>query len=506
MPRRVAQSSQANCSSHAKWLSYTLVTFVTLTIVVMAGTSSAQTASSVRNEVIRALRTGDNQAALLLAQEGLKTAPRDCTILSLRAIALLNLEQPENALESFQQALSNCPGYLPALEGAAQIVYADKKSEARPLLGRILAVQPDNVIAHAMLATILRSEDDCAGALPHFALSSSLFTSRPDLLLSYGACLAYTGDLASALVRYQELLIAKPDDTIRYDVALLQWKTKANDDALTTLAPLLSGERRASVLAFASRIHEDKGDTPQAVALLRESILASPDTVDNYLDFATIAFNHKSFQVGIDMLNVGLKRLPEAARLYVARGVLEVQLSMGDAAIKDFEQAHRLDPKLSFAEDAVGILQSQQHQNEQSLALFESQAKQHPEDPLLQYLLAERLSEGSLEGDSPHLASAIAAAQRAVSLDPAYAAAIDLLAVLFNRAGKPELALAQAEKALALDPNDQSALYQQLMAVRRSADPAKIRAITSRFNEARKANDRRQQNSDRYSLQEVTPP
>jgi len=61
----------------------------------------------------------------------------------------------------------------------------------------------------------------------------------------------------------------------------------------------------------------------------------------------------------------------------VARGVLEAQLSRSDAAVADFEQGHRLDPKLSFAVDAVGIMQSQQHQGEQSLALFEAQAKQH---------------------------------------------------------------------------------------------------------------------------------
>ena len=505
--RKATQGALTNCNSGLPaCLPLRLLKFLAVLVLASAGFSSAQTALSSRSEVIGQLQKGNNQAALLLAEKRLKRTPRDCALLSLQAIALVNLQQPQVALKSFQQALSNCPVYLPALEGAAQIVYAGNRPEARPLLGRILNAQPENVTAHAMLATILRAEGDCLAALPHFASSSGLFNSRPDLLLSYGACLAYTGDLASALTRYQQLLILQPSETVRYDVALLQWKTHANDDALTTLAPLLIGDRRASVLAFASRIHEDKGDTPQAVALLRESIAASPDSVDNYLDFATIAFNHKSFQVGIDMLNVGLKRLPTAAKLYVARGVLEVQLSKGDDAVADFEQAHRLDPKLSFAQDAVGILQSQQHKSEQSLALFEAQAKQHPEDPLLQYLLAERLSETSTGADSTSLASAIVAAQRATVLDPRYAAALNLLAVLYNRSGQPELAFEQAERALALDPSVQSALYQQLMAVRRSGDAAKIRALTARFEDARKESNHREQNTDRYRLQDVITP
>jgi len=245
-----------------------------------------------------------------------------------------------------------------------------------------------------------------------------------------------------------------------------------------------------------------EGEAPEAVALLRKAILKSPDDIGNYLDFAAIAFTHKSFQVGIDILNAGLSRLPNAAALYIARGVLNVQLSQSAAAVADFEQAHRLDPKLSFAVDAVGIMQSQQHQSAESLALFEAQARQHGDDPLLQYLLAEQLSESAADTNGTRLTAAIAAAKRAVTLDPKYQAAHDLLAVLYVRANQPELAIQQAEMALAPDPNDQDALYQEIMARRRSGHTSQPQALTARFNQARKENERRQQNVDRYRLQE----
>jgi tetratricopeptide (TPR) repeat protein len=230
----------------------------------------------------------------------------------------------------------------------------------------------------------------------------------------------------------------------------------------------------------------------------------APDHTDNYLDFADIAFNHNSFQVGIDMLNAGLTRLPQSAPLYVARGVLEVQLSQSEAAVADFEQAHRLDPALSFAVDAIGIVETQQHQSGQSLALFESQARQHPDDSLLQYLLAEQLSESADE--SLNLEAAIAAAKRAAKLDPRYKAAHDLLAVLYLRAKQPRLAMQEAELALALDPNDQDALYQEIMARRRSGETAELPVLVARFNQVRKENARKQQDVDRYRLQDGTTP
>jgi tetratricopeptide (TPR) repeat protein len=353
-----------------------------------------------------------------------------------------------------------------------------------------------------MLASTLRTQNKCAGALPHFKASEALFSTRPDLLEGYGACLAQSGDLQAALAQYLQLLDSQPNDTIRYDVALLQWKTHANDAALQTLAPLLEQTHEEAAFILAAKICEEKGDTPRAVELLRSAILMAPDHTDNYLDFADLAFNHKSFQVGIDMLNAGLTRLPQSAPLYVARGVLEVQLSQSEAAVADFKQAHRLDPALSFAVDAIGMIETQQHQPRQSLALFESQARLHPDDPLLQYLLAEQLSESADEG--VNLGHAIAAAKRAATLDSRYKAAHDLLAVLYLRAKQPRLAMQEAELALALDPNDQDALYQEIMARRRSGETAELPGLVARFNGIRKANAQKQQDVDRYRLQDGT--
>ena len=441
-------------------------------------------APQARAAVIQELHRGNPQGALSLAQSALQTAPRDCPLLSLQAIAFSTLGQAQQSLDSFHSALATCPDYLPALEGAAQIEFASNSPETLPLLGRILALQPANFTAHAIQA------------------SQPLFPARPDLEQGYGACLAATGDPQAALVVYQQLLTSAPNDSVRYDVALLQWRTGSGDTALATLAPLLNGTHQVPALGLASRIHEERGETPDAVALLRRAILQQPDQLDNYLDFATLAFNHTSFQVGIDMLNSGLKRLGDSPHLLVARGVLEVQLSQSDAASADFERAHQLDPTLSFATDAVGILHSQQHQTAESLALFQAQARLHGDDPLLQYLLAEQLAESSEHDNPGQRDAAIAAARRAVNLDPHYRAAHDLLALLYMRSNQPQLAIAEAEAALALDPNDQEALYQEIMARRRSGDTTSLKALSARLNEARQQNGLRQQKVDHYGLQE----
>ena len=464
-----------------------------------------QSIASARASIVAKLHEGDDAAALSLAEAALRSAPRDCALLSLQGIAHAGLRQPKYALQSFQLALTYCPKYLPALEGAAQIEVALGSMNAVPLLERVLAINPANVLAHSTLANLLRSEGKCEQALVHYEASRQLFAAHPELHQGYGTCLAGTGDLQAALVQYRELLTSEPNDRIRYDVALLEWRTHATNDALATITPLLAALKQADVLSLASKIYEEKGDTPKAVALLREAILQAPQDIDNYLDFAAIAFNHKSFQVGVDMLNAGLLRLPNSAPLFVARGVLEVQLSMPDAAVSDFQQATRIDPKLSFATDAIGAMQSQQHQSTAALAMFQAQVKRHPNDPLLYYLLAEQLASVAGADDTNGLDVAIAAARQATTLFPEYQAAHDLLASLYVRAKQPRLAVEQAEQALALDPNDEQALYQELMARRQTESRAELTRLAERLRTVREERDRKESSSIQYVLQAGTP-
>jgi tetratricopeptide (TPR) repeat protein len=149
--------------------------------------------------------------------------------------------------------------------------------------------------------------------------------------------------------------------------------------------------------------------------------------------------------------------------LYLARGVLRVQLSQIDGALDDFEQAHRLDPNLSFAEDAVGMVHSQEHDNQGSIEVFRRHAEKNPRDPLLQYLYAEALLESPDSGKPEVQAEAIRAANQAVKLEPDYQPARDLLTVLYMRSGNASAAK-QQEEALKRNPDDTAALYQEMMA------------------------------------------
>ncbi len=493
------QGVKAGGTRHIFKLGLTSMLCAAIATAQAARPSSQQTQPAADAAIIEALRGGQNEEALQLSRRVLLNHPGDCKVLSLQAMAHSGLGQAEAALGSFKTALAHCPSYLPALEGAAQLEYALKDAGVEPTLARILTLQPGNETAHAMLATRLLSRN-CSEALPHFAASEGMFPARPDLQQGYAFCLAQTGATTEALAQYGQLAAAHPSDEITYDIALLQFKTKAAPAALATLQPLLSEGRFEPAFSLASKIAEEGGDTPRAVSLLRTAIALNPDDLDNYLVFSRLAYDHSSFPVGVAMLSAGLQRLPKAASLYLARGVLEVQMSETDAAISDFEKAHQLDAKLSFAEDAMGLMLTQQHQNAAALARFQAEVKEHPEDAFLQYLLAEQLSESPEEAGGATLAAAIAAAKASTALAPGYQPAQDLLILLYMRARQPALAIEQAERVLAQNPNDESALYQELLARRRLGQTQSLDALTARLVAARKENAAKQESVSHYRL------
>ncbi len=408
--RRLKKLSHGSCGKFSIGL---------ILILLSAARGIGETGSNQQEAIVQALEAKDYAAAVSYADTALAAHPKDCRLLTMRGLALRGLGQPDKSLRSFHQALNACPHFIPALEGAAQIEYARRSPQARPLLEELTKLKPEDPTPHAMLAVLDWQRGDCAEALPHFEKSRILIENNQEAQREYAACLLAEGDLEKSIDTYKRLLDRSDNAPARLQLAVALWRAKSLDQALTTLSPLVEGSSpNPKALVLCAQIAEEKGDTPRAVEWLRQAILANPSSVKNYVLFASFALNHSSYQVGIDMIDAGLRVLPQAAPLYLARGVLKVQLGESDAALEDFRRAHRLDPHLSFAEDAVGVMHSQQHDNQASLAIFRRQAHDNPNDPLVQYLYAETLSEDSETGTASNQAEAIRAARRAVESSP----------------------------------------------------------------------------------------
>lgn len=451
------------------------------------------------HRLVSSVQQGDFESALTSSAEALRHSPNDYRIWTLRGVAFSGLQRSAPALTAFEHALKSAPFYLPALEGKAQQQYKQGNDDARPTLQRILTLLPNDPTTHAMLAVLDYRKKDCAGAVTHFQRAGKSLSSQPDGLAMHGRCLATLARYEDAVPVFEQALLLDPGQPrLRYDLALSQWNIDRSADALATLQPLLAMEQNdAKAYELAAGIYESMGDTQNAIDSLRKAILADPGNPDAYLQFAQLTYEHGSPKIGIDFLNAGLTQLPREARLYLVRGVLLCQSGEFAKAFEDFEAANRFDPSLSYVDVAKGIVESQVHKPAQALAQFRAAAKEHPNEALTQYLLAEALS----QQEKPDVAEEIRAANRAVQLDPKMTAAQDLLAGVYLQEGQKQRAIEHSESALAVDPKDQQALYHLILALRETERKAEIPALMKKMSELRQAEQ--SENSPRKRLHQL---
>lgn len=471
-------------------------------VAALAHNASCQADRSVILQIEEALRAQHYANALALASSALKHDSQDPRLWALQGMANSGSGKRRAALDSYKHALRLKPDYLPALEGAAQVSYQQNDGEAGPLLQRILRLNPDDPTAHAMAGMIAAQQDDCREAVIHFQQAQQVIATQPVALARYGVCLAQEHRFDEAITQFQTAQALQPENpAARYNLSLAYWNAKRFDDAHLTLQPLIqSGTTNEGVLILAADVDEARNDTPQAVALLRKAIDANPQDPKAYVWFANLASDHSSFQVGIDMLNAGVHLLPRAGQLYIARGILYAQLGEFEKATNDFEAAHQLNPNLSFAGTAEGIIATQRHDLNGSVVRFRQQVRDHPGIAFDHYLLAETLRQRGAEAGSADYAEALREAQEAVKLDSSLAVAREILADLYLSEGKTAMAAEQCEAVLQSDPDNQEALYRLILTLRKSDRKQEVPTLVKRLVALRDAQKKKRSHLMRYEL------
>jgi len=479
-------------------------TCIILVSVFLLHSALAQTGADQIDLITSALQRQDFAQALELLRPALQQSSGNAQLWAMQGAAYAGEGRKQDALASFRAALKISPEYLPALKGAIQIEYESGIKDAIPLLQRMLRAHAGDQTSHGMLAVLEYQQGNCAGAVIHFEKAGGLFDSRPDGLHAYAACLVKLRQLDKAAEVLRRTVTLNPQDgRERHLLAAVQLMAHQPQDALSTLQPMLqASEPDVETLELASRAYEDCKDTPQAVSALRQAILLDPQNVNLYMDFANLSSAHDSSQVGIEVLGDGIAQLPKAAPLYLARGVLYVQLAEYDKAEADFETAHELDPHQSLSSAAQGLLAEQQNNLEGALAKVQTRLAEKPNDPVLLYLRADFLSQEGVEPGTPEFQLAMQSARRAVSLRPGLSGARTVLAKLYLQAGDYRQAVVECRKALEQDPKDQTALYHLIQGLRKTGDKTEIPDLLKRLAQLRKQTAHEESQRYQYKLVE----
>ncbi|MBT9330102.1 tetratricopeptide repeat protein [Paracidobacterium acidisoli] len=483
--------------------SSSIILFLSIASLAVYGQNSGTSIASIESLI----RSQQYEPALQQIRSGLRAQPGDFRLWTLEGIVFSMEGNRPSALDAFGHALKISPEYPAALRGEVQLLYAAQDTRAIPLLEKILKTDPEDKTAHEMLGSLERKQGNCKAAVEQFRLSAGAVEAHPDSLGAYGDCLVKTGQTDTAVGVFQKLSALLPGQTWpKYDLAILLVETKQNDAAVQIIEPLLaSSPSDPDILSLASEAYEAAGNTPKAVQLLRQAIVLDPANPNDYLNFASLCLSHSSWQVGIDMLNIGLQRIHGNSSLYISRGLLYAQIAQYEKAEADFNTAEQLDSAQSLSAYAIDLAEMQQNKGSKALLRIRAQLKAHPESPWLHYVLARLLDTEGPGATAATSAEAIQSARQAVKLKPDFIEARDLLASLYMNAGNYDQAITECRQTLQFDPSDESAIYHLLIALRRSANGSQkeeVQTLVKRLSALQQSSLHKEIERNRYKLVE----
>ena len=424
-------------------------------------------------QALTALERGDFHAAELALRGEVQAHPGDAAALTLLGVALDGQHEFQQADAVHRRALASAPNSPDVLTNYANhLVNTGEDERARSLYLRVLAIDPAQANANGQLARLAVKRKNGAEALRYLdalrpgardapaiallrlnalyqagrgaeadALAARLEEQgRADLNLSFslGMALAQSGQFVKAEGAFTQALALAPSDfNALFNLGVVAGRAGDNRRAREVLAAALRQQpRNVDVLyqlAFADRA---AGDTESAVRLLAQAARLAPERADVAKLLAISAFDLGALDDAAAAWDRYLKLQPGDDSARRERGFTAVQRGRFDDGIADLQWFAARHPS-----DASGNFE---------LGLAESK-----DDPL----------KGLVHLD------------KALALEPDFAAAHAARGSLYYQLGKPASALGDLEAAAALQPNDAAGLDrlgQTYLALDRPADAVRV--------------------------------
>ena len=480
--------------------------FVFLLFALAALVLSPKAAAQTPRDVIEALSRKENRQALQLLAPLLDRQPGNYVLLTLRGIALSGVGKRSEALESFRAALAVNSDYLAALQGAAEIEFQRKDPQARARLEQVAALSPENPTAHAMLGVLAFERQDCPRAIRHFAKALPTAAENNLVLRQYGQCLFQMGEVKPAADAFRRILQGDPADrAARFNLGLSLFEADIPSQAIEALAPLADRPTpEPEALSLLADAYLGAQRIPQALEILKRAIALYPEQERHYVDLAHLCMEQEAHDLGLEVLEAGIRNIPGSARLHGMRGVLYSLLSRFSEAEAAFARAGELDPDEPSARVGLSIALQQTGRLEESIPLLREEAGKNPRDPVVNTMLARALIQRGRLTPSES-AEAKTALERATESDPAHTAAWVELGKLYRKTGATDDAVSALERAVKQGPDNRQAVYQLMLTLRKAGRPEEARTLGMKVRSMMRRDQQEETKRTRFRLIKEAP-
>ncbi|PYV63699.1 MAG: hypothetical protein DMG95_06200 [Acidobacteria bacterium] len=276
-----------------------------------------------------------------------------------------------------------------------------------------------------------------AEAIPHLLAARGRVANEYAASFNLALCYVGSGNSAKAIPVLEEL------------------RHNAHDDA---------GVNNLLAQAY---VGESQGE--KAVEALQRAASFTPTNEKLYMFVADACMGEQDYALGLRIVDLGLKNLPDSALLHYERGMFLSSLDQFDKAKNDFELAQKLAPDSEIAFDAGAQQAMLAGDVSGAIRIARTGISKGHEDFMLLALLGEALLRSGAAPGRPEFEEARQALEKSINLRLSYSGSQLALGKLHLLEGRTSDAIAHLEVARQLSP-DNPAVYSQLATAYRKAD------------------------------------
>ncbi|MEW5974974.1 MAG: tetratricopeptide repeat protein [Acidobacteriota bacterium] len=459
---------------------------------------------SERQKAEELLKAGRVEEALPLLLNQHRLQPADAALSYQIGLAYTRLEQLDSAAEFYRKALHVNPRLIPARRNLATVLwFQGQKTESEKQFHAVSKVQPEDPIAHFYLGVAAFERKEFATARDRFLKGGDLAFRNPESLPMVLETFLAAKDL-EAVNRLLQIAGTEADLSVesRFRVGLLFGRYGHFDRAVQSLfqiretypdrkvllrnlglAQLESGEFQDAIATFQSGVelgddsmdvqlwlaeaYEKSGNPEGAYQALSKAVDRSPSNEVGYLALAQFASAHHNNEFAVQILERGLKKIPGSSKLLVEKGVLHALDQDFQSAQISFEQAAQSEPTSTLPLLSLGLVKLQSGKLDQAVAMFKEAGSRDSGDYRPRYLLALSLIRMGGQDEPVQRKAILDALREALKCKPDHVESLVSLGQTLMADGQTDSALAQLKKAVALDPEHATALYQLGLAYRK---------------------------------------
>ena len=308
-----------------------------------------------------------------------------------------------------------------------------------------------------------RLEDDGDRQAERDLQAAIAFTGRGDFKRAISLFLAARGHVAEPFA-------------LEFNLALCYVGTRQFPQAIEILRALSGGRYTADVKNLLAQALVGGHRQEAALKALQEAAQLSPRNERLYVLVSQACLDEGLYDLGLRVLDVGMRNLPDSARLHFERGLFHAQLDEAEAADREFQLVEKLSPNSDIAFIAAAEQAFRSGQIQEAIRIARAGIRAGCTHYLLLTMLGEALLRAGATPATPaEFREAQEVLEKAASDRPGYSSAHIGLGRIYLALDRVPDAVAQLEAGRQLDPRNRAVYSPLAAAYRRAGQPEKAR-------------------------------